>query len=60
MESKKAALKEILDFVKKLKKDKANSKLKGGDKVEIEVEKEESEPKEEGSVLSSILASLDK
>ena len=60
MESKKAALKEILDFVKKLKKDKANNKLKGGDKVEIEVEKEESEPKEEGSVLSSILASLDK
>lgn len=60
MESKKAALKEILDFVKKLKKDKANSRLKGGDKVEIEVEKEESEPKEEGSVLSSILASLDK
>jgi len=60
MESKKAALKEILDFVKKLKKDKANSKLKGGDKVEIEVEKEENEPMEEGSVLSSILASLDK
>lgn len=60
MESKKAALKEILDFVKKMKKDKANSKLKGGDKVEIEVEKEESEPKEDGSVLSSILASLDK
>ena len=60
MEPKKAALKEILDLVKKLKRDKANSKLKGGDNVEIEVEKEEKEPAEEGSVLSSILASLDK
>lgn len=56
MEPKKAALKEILDFVRKLKKE----KVSGKPKIEVEVEKEETKSApEEGSVLSSILASLE-
>mgnify|MGYP000264046228 CR=1 FL=1 len=55
MESKKKALAEILEFAKKLKKDKAIGKLEKKPKVEVEVESESEGPSD---TISSLLASL--
>jgi hypothetical protein len=55
MESKKKALAEILEFAKKLKKDKAIRKLEKKPKIEVEVE---SESEEVPDTISSLLASL--